>query len=136
MKWMEYQWLLQQGNLFNKQYICPQSCVLSFHSKPCTFQTRIMSNYFFISMNHFSLKTQNHKEMFTLMYHVIMGDDPDLKTGKPSPDLFLACCYEEVWGVSVCVISFRMFLIWTKIQYYNFILCKCTACCSGQCITR
>uniref|UniRef100_A0A0D3ERW1 Uncharacterized protein n=1 Tax=Oryza barthii TaxID=65489 RepID=A0A0D3ERW1_9ORYZ len=42
------------------------------------------------------LETQNHKEMFTLMYHVIMGDDPDLKTGKPSPDLFLACCYEEV----------------------------------------
>uniref|UniRef100_A0A0E0LBM9 Uncharacterized protein n=1 Tax=Oryza punctata TaxID=4537 RepID=A0A0E0LBM9_ORYPU len=40
--------------------------------------------------------TQNHKEMFTLMYHVIMGDDPDLKTGKPSPNIFLACCYEEV----------------------------------------
>uniref|UniRef100_A0A0D3HQ55 Uncharacterized protein n=1 Tax=Oryza barthii TaxID=65489 RepID=A0A0D3HQ55_9ORYZ len=40
-------------------------------------------------------RTHNHKGMFTLMYHVIMGDDPDLKTSKPSPDMFLACCYEE-----------------------------------------
>uniref|UniRef100_A0A0E0LST0 glycerol-1-phosphatase n=1 Tax=Oryza punctata TaxID=4537 RepID=A0A0E0LST0_ORYPU len=39
---------------------------------------------------HFTLKTQNHKEMFTMMHHVVMGDDPDVKTGKPSPDIFLA----------------------------------------------
>uniref|UniRef100_A0A0D9X5R4 glycerol-1-phosphatase n=1 Tax=Leersia perrieri TaxID=77586 RepID=A0A0D9X5R4_9ORYZ len=39
---------------------------------------------------HFALKTQNHKEMFTRMHHVVMGDDPDVKAGKPSPDIFLA----------------------------------------------
>ncbi|KAK1291452.1 hypothetical protein QJS10_CPB17g00050 [Acorus calamus] len=38
---------------------------------------------------HFELKTQNHGNIFSLMHHVVMGDDPELKKGKPSPDIFL-----------------------------------------------
>ncbi|XP_044741639.1 pseudouridine-5'-phosphatase-like [Chrysoperla carnea] len=37
-------------------------------------------------------KTKNHQELFKLMNHVVSGtSDPEVKEGKPSPDIFLIC---------------------------------------------
>eukprot|EP00250_Pteridium_aquilinum_P005977 c15982_g1_i1 orf=167-868(-) len=38
---------------------------------------------------HYDLKTTKHKELFSLMRHVVVGDDVEVKHGKPAPDIFL-----------------------------------------------
>jgi pseudouridine-5'-monophosphatase len=38
---------------------------------------------------HFDLKITQHREWFRIFDCVVMGDDPEIKHGKPAPDIFL-----------------------------------------------
>ena len=39
--------------------------------------------------HNFDLKITNHREWFGIFKSVITGDDPEIKRGKPAPDIFL-----------------------------------------------
>jgi pseudouridine-5'-monophosphatase len=40
----------------------------------------------------YELKTRKHKELFSLFNHVVCGSsDPEVKRGKPAPDIFQVC---------------------------------------------
>lgn len=41
------------------------------------------------SLHHFEMKTANHQEWLKLFAVTTLGDDPEIKQGKPAPDIFL-----------------------------------------------
>ena len=44
------------------------------------------------SQESVDLKLRNHKELFSLFNHIVCASsDPEVKRGKPNPDIFLIC---------------------------------------------
>jgi pseudouridine-5'-monophosphatase len=39
--------------------------------------------------HYFDLKITRHKEWFSIFQCIVIGDDPEIKHGKPAPDIFL-----------------------------------------------
>ncbi len=52
----------------------------------------------------FGIKTQGHREWFSIFGAVVCGDDPRVKDGKPAPDIFLVAARELDASPSTCVV--------------------------------
>ncbi len=55
------------------------------HLKHCGVHSAIATSS---SRHHFEIKTTRHKDMLALVEHIVTGDDPRVKRGKPCPDIF------------------------------------------------
>lgn len=53
---------------------------------------------------NFELKITNHREWFQLFRIVVTGDDPEIKKGKPHPDIFLLTAERMNASPSQCLV--------------------------------
>ena len=103
-------WQLQQGNcklcnLSKHFFICVQTPldIIKFLTILAFFWDVSCSSH----RRHFELKTTNHKELFLLMNHVVVGDDSAVKLGKPAPDIFLVAASRFEVSCSLKIINER-----------------------------
>ncbi len=53
---------------------------------------------------YFNLKTSRHREWFAIFDLVVSGEDPEVKHGKPAPDIFLVAAERLAANPSSCLV--------------------------------
>ena len=72
--------------LYSKAQVLPGTVELIEHLASHNIPQAIASSS---SQHHFDLKTINHQSWLKLLQNTTLGDDPEIKQGKPAPDIFL-----------------------------------------------
>jgi pseudouridine 5'-phosphatase len=54
--------------------------------------------------HNFELKITKHKEWFSIFECIVSGDDPEIKYGKPAPDIFLMTAQKMNASPSQCLV--------------------------------
>jgi len=72
--------------LFPKAEPMPGAVRLTRHLHNCSVAQAVATSS---TSHHFQLKSNRHSEWFRLFDCIVTGDDPEIKHGKPSPDIFL-----------------------------------------------
>ena len=72
--------------LFPQAEPMPGAVRLTRHLKNCAVPQAVATSS---TTHHYRLKTSRHVEWFRIFDLIVTGDDPEIKQGKPSPDIFL-----------------------------------------------
>ncbi|XP_047489423.1 pseudouridine-5'-phosphatase-like isoform X1 [Penaeus chinensis] len=79
----------QYNSIFPNAKALPGAEKLVFHLHKHNIPIAIASGG---AQDSFELKTTNHKELMSKFSHVVLAStDPEVKNGKPAPDVFLVC---------------------------------------------